>query len=113
VDAHSAARHVPRRARSRGRIFVAVDHLRRADRLSTVNEQRYLDIDDGLRAELPNPSFYADGNTLGAITSFKTYTCAHMLERLQPLCEILGLRPTSGVKGRLTQVPHSDVMQPL
>lgn len=70
-------------------IFVAVDHLRRADRLSTVDEQRYFDIDDWFRAELPNPPFYADGNTVGAITWFKTLACEHMLKRLQPLCEIL------------------------
>ena len=70
-------------------IFVAVDHLRRADRLTTDDEQRYFDIDDWFRAELPNPTFYEDGNTVGAVTWFKSQATAHMLDRLRPLCEIL------------------------
>ena len=70
-------------------IFVAVDHLRRADRLSTDDERRYFDIDDWFRTGLPNPTFYADGNTVGAVTWFKTAATADMLERLEPLCDIL------------------------
>jgi hypothetical protein len=70
-------------------IFVAVDHLRRADRLTDVEEQIYFDVDDWFRAALPNPPFYADGNQIGAVTWFKEATSAEMLERLAPLVKVL------------------------
>lgn len=70
-------------------IFVAVDHLRRADRLSVDEENLYFDVDDWFRSALPQPPFYDDGNTLGAVTWFKTSTAVHMLDRLAPLQGIL------------------------
>jgi hypothetical protein len=69
-------------------IFVAVDHLRRADRLSDEDEELYFDIDDWFEAALPNPPFYADGNTIGAVTWFKRAASAELLSRLAPLCDI-------------------------
>jgi hypothetical protein len=47
-------------------IFVAVDHLRRAGRLTPDEEDLYFDIDDWFRDELPNPPFYEDANGVGA-----------------------------------------------
>ncbi len=70
-------------------IFVAVDHLRRADRLTEGEEELYLEIDDWFRAELPNPPFYADGNTVGAVTWFRRSASEEMLKRLEPLCGLL------------------------
>ncbi len=70
-------------------IFVAVDHLRRAERLTEEEEELYFEIDEWFNAELPNPPFYEDGNTIGAVTWFKTTTSAEMLTRLEPLCRIL------------------------
>ena len=70
-------------------IFVAVDHLRRTDRLTDEEEELYFEIDDWFNAELPNPPFYEDGNTIGAVTWFKRTTSAEMLTRLEPLCRIL------------------------
>ncbi len=70
-------------------IFVAVDHLRRADRLTEWEEELYFDIDDWFNEHLPNPPFYEDGNSVGAVTWFKKATSAAMLDRLTPLCEIL------------------------
>jgi hypothetical protein len=70
-------------------IFVAVDHLRRADRLTEDEEEVYFEIDDWFRAQLANPPFYDDGSTVGAITRFKKRAGADMLTRLEPLCEIL------------------------
>ncbi len=70
-------------------VFVAVDHLRRADRLSEDEEELYFDIDDWFRANLPDPPFYEGGNSVGAVTWFKRSTSAEMLERLEPLCGIL------------------------
>ncbi len=70
-------------------VFVAVDHLRRADRLSEDEEELYFDIDDWFNANLPNPPFYGDGNSVGAVTWFKRSTSPRMLKRLEPLCEIL------------------------
>lgn len=70
-------------------IFVAVDHLRRADRLSEDEEELYFDVDDWFQVHLPNPPFYADGNTAGAVTWFKMSSTGEMRERLEPLCRIL------------------------
>ncbi len=70
-------------------IFVAVDHLRRADRLTEDEEELYFDIDDWFEVNLPNPPFYADGNSVGAVTWFKYSASSEMLKRLEPLCHIL------------------------
>jgi hypothetical protein len=70
-------------------VFVAVDHLRRAGRLTPDEEELYFDIDDWFRDELPNPPFYEDGNSVGAVTWFKKSTAVGMLERLEPLRRIL------------------------
>ena len=83
-------------------IFVAVDHLRRADRLTSEEEELYFDIDDWFKAELPNPSFYADGNTAQAITWFKKSSSVEMLERLEPLCLILDKYGVSWVAAEST-----------
>ncbi|MGF2948069.1 hypothetical protein [Microbacterium alcoholitolerans] len=82
-------------ARYRGRlgvevgIFVAVDHLRRAGILSPDEEAQYFDIDDWFRAQLPNPPFYDDGNSVGAITWFKSPLPREMSERVETMCAIL------------------------
>jgi hypothetical protein len=70
-------------------IFVAVDHLRRADRLTEDEEELYFDVDDWFTVHLPNPPFYEDGNTVGAVTWFKTSSTGEMRRRLEPLCHIL------------------------
>jgi hypothetical protein len=70
-------------------IFVAVDHLRRAGLLSVEEEEVYFDIDDWFRVALPNPPFYADGNSIGAVTWFKKSRARDLLERLRPLQRIL------------------------
>jgi len=86
---------VRRQATYRGRlsvevgVFVAVDHLRRADRLSEDEEELYFDIDDWFRANLPDSPFYDGGNSVGAVTWFKRSTSAETLKRLEPLCAIL------------------------
>ncbi|MET9273265.1 HAD-IA family hydrolase [Kribbella sp. NPDC003557] len=70
-------------------LFVAVDHLRRAGRLTPAEEARYLDVDDWFLANLPNPAFYADGNSIGAVTWFKDPIPPPMRELVDSLLEIL------------------------
>ncbi len=70
-------------------IFVAVDHLRRAEQLSAEQQASYLDIDEWFDEHLPNPDFYADGNSIGAITWFKTPAPVQMQSRVDTLCAIL------------------------
>jgi hypothetical protein len=70
-------------------IFVAVDHLRRAGRLSDADEETYFDIDDWFNAELPDPPFYQDGNSIQAVTWFKAESAGAMLIRLDALRRIL------------------------
>lgn len=57
-------------------VFVAVDHLRRAGRLTADDEALWLAIDDWFVAHLPEPPHYADGNTTGVITWFNP-RCRH------------------------------------
>ncbi|MEV4216802.1 hypothetical protein [Nonomuraea sp. NPDC049725] len=70
-------------------IFVAVDHLRRKNLLTPEEEGLYFDIDDWFREHLPEPPFYADGNSIGAITWFKSAPTGAMLARLEPLRDLL------------------------
>ncbi len=70
-------------------VFVAVDHLRRAGRLSPAEETRYFDIDDWFNENLPNPDFYADGNSVGAVTWFRPPIPPEMQEHIDELCGIL------------------------
>ncbi len=70
-------------------VFVAVDHLRRAGVLSDVERETYLDIDDWFLEHLPTPGFYADGNSIGAVTWFRTPLPEPMQTRVDALCEIL------------------------
>ena len=70
-------------------IFVAVDHLRRAGRLNAADESTYFDLDDWFREKLADPPFYDDGNSIGAVTWFKTVAAADMIARLEPLRDIL------------------------
>ncbi|MGI5268668.1 hypothetical protein ACQEUU_05920 [Nonomuraea sp. CA-218870] len=70
-------------------IFVAVDHLRRKNVLTPEEEELYFDIEDWFLAHLPQPPFYADGNSIGAVTWFKRATTGAMLARLEPLRDLL------------------------
>ncbi len=70
-------------------VFGAVDHLRRAGVLNSEQEGRFFDIDDWFQEHLPNPPFYEDGNTIGAITWFKTPIPESMAERIEALRRIL------------------------
>src|SRR6187431_1967214 len=72
-------------------VFVAVDHLRRADRLTEDEEELYFDVDDWFQVHLPNPPFYDDGNPKGAVTWFKSSSTGEMRRRLEPLCRILNV----------------------
>lgn len=70
-------------------IFVAVDHLRRAGKLSADQEERYFAIDDWFEEHLLNPPFYDDGNSIGAVTWFKHPVPSEMLTRVYTLRAIL------------------------
>jgi hypothetical protein len=70
-------------------IFVAVDHLRRAERLTEDEEELYFDVDDWFQIHLPNPPFYDGGNPTGAVTWFKARSTGEMRGRLEPLCQLL------------------------
>ncbi|TIC86600.1 hypothetical protein [Nocardioides sp. GY 10127] len=70
-------------------IFVAVDHLRRAGRLTPAETERYLEIDDWFLEHLPHPPFYADGNTVGAVTWFREPVPPAMASRVLALRDLL------------------------
>lgn|GEM_PF-209574 len=70
-------------------VFVAVDHLRRADQLSADELEQWLDIDDWFIEHLPHPPFYADGNSIGAVTWFRTPVPEEMQSRIDTLVAIL------------------------
>lgn len=52
-------------------------------------EAQYLDIDDWFQEHLPNPDFYGDGNSIGAITWFKSPLPDDMSSRVDILRSIL------------------------
>lgn len=91
----TSGRYIRIQARYRGRlgvevgIFVAVDHLRRAAVLSADEQAQYFDIDDWFNTHLPNPTFYDDGNSVGAVTWFKSPVPLEMSERIDTLMSIL------------------------
>ena len=49
---------------------MATDHLRRQGVLTPAEEESFLEVDDWFREHLPEPDFYADGNSVGAVTWF-------------------------------------------
>lgn len=54
------------------------------------DRKKFRDAEDWFEEHLPNPPFYEeDGNKNNYITWFKTDSTLHMLEKLQPMMEIL------------------------
>lgn len=74
-------------------IFAACWHLlegtMRDDALSEEDKEIYLAIRNWFEENLPNPPYYEEGNTIKAITWFKKDSSKEMLERLQPLVDLL------------------------
>lgn len=70
-------------------VIVAVDHLRRAGLLHEHELSLYLDVDDWLQENLPNPPFYKDGNSIGAVTWFKAPLPETLREKMESLRGIL------------------------
>ncbi|MFP5311363.1 MAG: hypothetical protein ACLGH7_02975 [Actinomycetes bacterium] len=92
---------------------MALDHLRRTGRLSDKEVLRYALIDAWFQHNLPNPPFYEDGNSIGAVTWFRE-AADGMTRRLKPLLSILD---TKGVAWERTvsanpgQVVYEDPWQ--
>ena len=70
-------------------MFVAVDQLRRAGVLTPGEVATYLEVEELFIEHLPNPDFYADGNTIGAVTWFKAPVPRPMQDGVDVLCAIL------------------------
>lgn len=68
---------------------MAVDHLRSAGALTSEQEATYFDVDDWFNDHLPNPPFSDDGNSVAAVTWFKTPIPTPMADRLRGLRGIL------------------------
>jgi hypothetical protein len=69
-------------------IFGACHHLRRDGRLSSEEDRLFAEVDAWFDRELRNPEFYEDGNSVNAITWFKT-SATQLIDRLLPLCDLL------------------------
>ena len=69
-------------------IFGACHHLRRAGRLSQAEDELFASLDAWFDRELPTPPFYADGNSIKAITWFRS-SAKVLIEALGPLKELL------------------------
>jgi ribosomal protein S18 acetylase RimI-like enzyme len=71
-------------------IFTAVHRLQQAGLLTDEEKAVYHDIDQvWFEENLPNPPFYNDDKPGKPITWFKTATTGFMIEKLQPLMDIL------------------------
>lgn len=94
-------------------VFVAVDHLRRTGNLDEEDIVRYAFADAWFQENLPNPPFYDDGNSLGAVTWFRE-TATEMTEQLRPLLSILdskGVAWERSVSENPGQVVYEDPWQ--
>jgi hypothetical protein len=69
-------------------IFGACHHLRRAGRLSPADDRLFAELDSWFDQALPIPPFYADGNSIRAITWFKE-SATRLLEAMDPLQALL------------------------
>lgn len=95
-------------------VFVAVDHLRRAGVLDAHQENQYLDINDWFEENLPNPPFYEDGNTIGAVTWFKVPlpdAMAHRVEALQAILHAHGVEHDVVFSNDPGEVVYEDEFQ--
>ena len=71
-------------------VFAAVHRLQRDGKLSEEEKETYFNIDQvWFEENLPNPPFYNDNEPGKPITWFKTATTAHMLEKLEPLIDMM------------------------
>lgn len=71
-------------------IFAAVYRFQRDGKLNDEEKKIYHEIDGvWFQKELPNPPFYDDDKPGKPITWFKTFTTSHMLEKLQPLMDMM------------------------
>ncbi|MFI7708359.1 hypothetical protein [Nonomuraea sp. NPDC049480] len=69
-------------------IFAACHHLRRDGRLTTEDDELFREVDSWFIARLPYPPFYADGNTIRAVSWFKP-AAAGLIAALAPLEDLL------------------------
>jgi ribosomal protein S18 acetylase RimI-like enzyme len=71
-------------------IFAAVHRLQQAGLLNDEEKAIYYEIDQvWFQENLPNPPFYDDDKPGKPITWFKTATTGHMVDKLQPLMDML------------------------
>lgn len=70
-------------------IFGACHHLSRAGRLSDEDAELFKSIDRWFTTHLPELPFYSDGNPGKAVTYFKMPAATQMLQRLEPLEDLL------------------------
>jgi hypothetical protein len=80
-------------------VFVAVDHLRRTGRLTDDEVLEYALADDWFQQNLPNPPFYDDGNSIGAVTWFRC-GADEMTAQLRPLLTILDAKGVSWMRSQ-------------
>lgn len=93
---------------------MAADHLRRGGFLSTEQERVRQDVDAYLQAELPNPPFYDDGNSIGAITWFKDSAPPEMwmqLDRLRALLDAHGVEHDVVTADDPGEIVYEDAFQ--
>lgn len=69
-------------------VFGAMYHLTKAGWLTADEGMVYEEIKAWFEDHLPNPPYYDDGNSIGAVTWFKS-TSREMMDRLDPLIAIL------------------------
>ncbi|MGN7200411.1 hypothetical protein [Arthrobacter sp. SAFR-044] len=94
-------------------VFVAVDHLRRTGRLSEEEIYRYALADAWFQENLPNPPFYGDGNSIGAVTWFREHADG-MTGPLKPLLDILDAKNVAWerkISGDPGQIVYQDQWQ--
>jgi len=94
-------------------VFAAVYHLKTAGRLTADELEVHEEIRAWFEGHLPNPPCYDDGNSVGAVTWFKS-TAGDMADRLDPLVEILtkyGVQVTKAESAAPGVIIYEDAFQ--
>jgi len=93
-------------------IFVVIYHLYRDGKLAEDDSRTYLSTKDWFEEKLPNPPFYDDNNSIGAITWFKANDKTKIMEeRLEPFLMIAKKYDVEIIRTISLEVPGEVIYQ--
>lgn len=93
-------------------VFVVIYHLYRDGKLSDSDSKLYLDTKEWFEQNLPNPPFYADNNSVNAVTWFKDGIKAQeMITHLEPFFQIAEKHNVELIKSISIELPGNLIYE--